>query len=315
MVGDDFDVRVLEPSPPGVQNAPFFADDPVDVAGADGPLIVPAGMPGGTVDWNEWLTDHPEAGPWVAERWLGGDRRLPERPAALATTREGLHRLAAYVIAPTRHAVTGKFGLRWTAGGFGTPFFGPDRQIRVEGGRLIDQVGNRVRSAPITNLRDAATFLGTAIDESTAAEHDTPPADDFDHDLGVDEDAATFLGHWFGMAFAGLELLRSDEETVDASRPQLWPGHFDPAIEVGDEDHRASYGASPGDASIPEPYLYVSVWWPDRLGLDTGDPFWDVTSFTGRLLPLSAFPEDEDPAIVAARFWSETRDRINQSGS
>ena len=35
-----------------------------------------------------------------------------------------------------------------------------------------------------------------------------------------------------------------------------------PAIEIGDENHRGSYGASPGDDAIPEPYLYVSVWWP-----------------------------------------------------
>ena len=112
------------------------------------------------------------------------------------------------------------------------------------------------------------------------------------------------------MAFAGLEALRADPKSVDPARPQLWPGHFDPAIEEGDEDHRGSYGASPGDHTIDEPYLYVSVWWPDRLDIDTDDPYWNAPSFTGSILKLSDFPADTDPVLVARDFWIETRDRL-----
>nr|MCH9804092.1 hypothetical protein [bacterium] len=65
----------------------------------------------------------------MTERWLGGVRSLPAAPASLVDTRVALHRLAAYVIAPVRHRANGKFGLRWTLGGFGTPFFGDNRQI------------------------------------------------------------------------------------------------------------------------------------------------------------------------------------------
>ncbi len=197
-------------------------------------------------------------------------------------------------------------------GGFGTPFFGDDRQIRIEGSTLLDQRSGSVHSAPITSLRAAADFLGTAIDPDIAAEHDSPALGDVDARLEIDETAVHFLGDWFGMAFVALEAVRADPLTVDPTRPQLWPGHFDPAIEAGDDDHRASYGASPGDRGIEEPYLSVSVWWPDRVGL-ADDPRWSAPSFTGRVLRLSDFAPG-DPAEVAAAFWTETRDLLEVPG-
>ncbi|MCP4084429.1 MAG: hypothetical protein GY745_05170 [Actinomycetia bacterium] len=312
LVGAAHNARVLEPSPPTVSNGPFFADDPVDTTQnrqPDTTLVVPAGMPG-ALSWTEWLDDHPEHTDWVTSRWLGGPRRLPPAPDTLVSTRQALHRLGAYVVAPVRHAANGKFGLRWTHGGFGTPFFGDNRQIRIEGSRLIDQLGSTTRVAPITSLSAAAEFLLTAIDPDTTAEHDSPPVGDADADLEIDEAASWFLGDWYGMAFAALELLRADQASVDASRPQLWPGHFDPAIEVGDEDHRSSYGASPGDDGIDEPYLYISIWWPDPIGVDATDPIWNAPSFTGAVLRLSDFPTDTDPVEVAANFWRSARDRL-----
>lgn len=271
-------------------------------------------MPGHS-DWNDILAERPEHADWVAQHWLGGERRMPDVPSKLTETRLALHRLAAYVIAPTRHSANGKFGLRYTHRGFGTPFFGLDRQVRVEGATLVDQRGDgTVRSAPITSLKAAADFLETAIDTETAAEHDSPEVGDVDADLEIDETAAHFLGHWFGMAFAALELVRSDPASVDPSRPQIWPGHFDPAIEVGDEDHRGSYGASPGDHGIDEPYLYLSIWYPDRIGIETvdghGTGVWNAPSFTGSVLTLSDFPSGRDPVEVAAEFWLTARDQL-----
>ncbi len=318
--------RVLEPSPPAVTAEPYFADDPVGVD-SDGEVtdntILPAGVTGSSRTWNDVVAHHPRLGSWAADRWLTADRRLAPFPdqATLATTRSALHRLAAYVIAPARHRANGKFGLRWTKDGFGTPFFphaGGDRQIRVEADGdqvlLIDQIGDTVRSTPITSLSEAAAFLHAEIDGETAAEHDSPPVGDPDTVLHIEPGAARFLGSWFAMALTGLESFRSRPDTVDPSRPQLWPGHFDPAIEAGTEATRASYGASPGDGANPEPYLYVSVWWPDRVALtDDADhpaPGIEAQGFTGRLLPLSHFPVDTDPAKVAARFWSETASAI-----
>lgn len=294
------DVGVFEPSPPAVADGPFFADDPV------------AGDAG--FSWSAWVGDDADRASWAAERWLAGPRRLPPVPAAntLIATRRSLHRLATYVIAPVRHAANGKFGLRFTLGGFGTPFFGADRQVRVEGGMLVDQLGDTVRSVPITTLAAAADFLGAAIDPETAAEHDSPPVGDPDEPLTVDADAARFLGGWYGMGFASLEALRADSASVDPSRPQLWPGHFDPAIEEGDEDHRTSYGASPGDDGIAEPYLYAGVWWADRLGLDDDRDTteWNAPTFVGRILKLSDFPADVDPVDTAVAFFTSARDAI-----
>ncbi len=323
----DGSARVLEPSPPAINSGPHRADDPVDRtvatgAGPDVELVLPSGLvdpdrdPSTIVDWDTWLAgqaDGADHADWLAERWLGGRRRLPTPPPTdvLVATRVALHRLAAYVIAPVRHQANGKFGLRWTLGGFGTPFFGRDRQVRVEGTRLIDQRGHEVRSMPIGSLSDAARLLDSDIDTETAAEHDSPDVGDVDAPLTVDAAAARLLGDWFGMAFAALEAVRADEASIDPSRPQLWPGHFDPAIEVGTDDTRASYGASPGDHSSDQPYLYASLWWPDRLDLDPDDPFWNASGFTGRILPLDGFPPDVDPAVVAAEFWRETRDRVH----
>lgn len=233
-------------------------------------------------------------------------------PPVLAGTRTALHRLAAYVVAPTRHAAVGRFGLRATPGGFGTPRFGEGRRVRVDGVTLIDERGSDTHVAPITSLAAAAAHLGSAIDAETAAEHDTPALGDIDADLGIDPSAAMWLADWFAMSFAALEQVRADAASVDPSIPQLWPGHFDPAIEEGDEDHRASYGASPGDDTIVEPYLYVSVWWPDRLGI-ADDPTWQTGTFVGRTLAVSAFPTGGDPVAVAADFWRSGRDALAAS--
>lgn len=311
LVGARFDARVLEPSPPADSDPPFFADDPVSLEwlreGAK--AVLPAGMRGG-IDWNEWLESNPRHSEWVADRWLGGNRSLPPLPSSLIETRISLHKLAMFVIAPARHSANGKFGLRYTKGGFGTPFFGDDRQIRVEGLDLVDQDGDDAQSEPITSLSAAAQFLGVLIDAETATESDSPAMGDPDAALDVDREASEFLGAWYGMAFAALELLRADDESIDPSRPQLWPGHFDPAVEVGDEAHRGSYGASPGDNAIEEPYLYSSVWFPDRTGVDKSDPFWNAPTFTGAVLRVSNFPADRDPVEIAAEFWRGARDRL-----
>lgn len=231
------------------------------------------------------------------------------QPDTLGATREALHRLSAYVIAPVRHAATGRFGLRSTPGGHGTPEF-EGRQIRVEGSELVDRIGGAERRQQISTLASAAEFLESAVDAETAAEHDSPEVGDVDEPLDVDAASSQYLGAWFEMAFEALRAVSADDESLDASEPQLWPGHFDAAIEVGDEEHRASYGASPGDKSIDEPYLYVSAWWPDKIGLDTTDVFWNAPNFAGSMLKLSEFPADADPIDVASNFWRESRDKL-----
>jgi hypothetical protein len=304
LVGDDLEPFVLEPSPPAVPTPPFAADDPLDLDRATGRRpLVPAGHPGHHT-WDDWLAEHPEHDAWVRERWLGGRRRLPDRPVeGYAESLRSLHRLGAYVIAPLRHATTGKFGLRYTHGGFGTPFFGDDRQVRVTGDTIVDQLGSQVRTIPITTLRAAADALGGEVSELTR-ESDGPAAGDVDEPLLVDARVTAYLGEWYAMATAALERLRATHP--EAGRPQLWPGHFDVALEVGEAPLRGSYGASPGDHAIDEPYLYVSVWDPTGAGIERGTGPWNATGFPGRELRLSQFPDDTDPVDVAWGFWTET---------
>lgn len=234
---------------------------------------------------------------------------LPPVPDTLIDTRLALHRLATYVIAPARYRSTERFGLRATDGGFGTPPF-DDRRIRVEGLDIIDERNGDAQRSPISSLANAAEFLDVEIDAETAAEHDSPELGDTAVDLGIDADASAWLGQWFGAAFEALATVAADDVSVDASEPQLWPGHFDPAIEMGDENHRASYGASPGDDAIAEPYLYVSAWWPDRLGIER-DETWDAEPFIGKQLRVSDFESGVDPVVQATRFWRETRDLLD----
>lgn len=235
---------------------------------------------------------------------------LPKPPETLAQTREALHRLAAYVIAPVRHRATGRFGLRSAPNGFGTPDF-DGRLVRVEGTELIDVAQGVERRHQISTLQAAAEFLGGSVDPETAAEHDSPAVGDVSEALSVDESASRLLGAWFEVSFAALERVAADETSIDASEAQLWPGHFDAAIEVGNEDHRASYGASPGDHSIDEPYLYLSIWYPDRIGVDASDAIWNAPAFTGSMLKLSDFPSDADPVAVAVDFWRSGRDALS----
>ena len=79
-----------------------------------------------------------------------------------------------------------------------------------------------------------------------------------DAPLAVDFNAARAVGEWFGFVTAVLEQLREEAGADDTpSRVQLWPEHFDIAVDLGPDGRRANYGGSPGDAGHPEPYLYV----------------------------------------------------------
>lgn len=235
---------------------------------------------------------------------------LSVTPDGLTPTRIGLHRLAAYVIAPVRYAATGRFGLRSTPGGFGTPRF-DGRRIRVDGADLIDEQDGNERRAPITTLADAAAFLGSGVDPETAAEYDSPPIGDLTTDLGVAAEASAYLGRYFEVAFVALHRVAADPESIDPSEPQLWPGHFDAAIEIGDEDHRASYGASPGDHTIEEPYLYLAAWYPDRLQIDFESGDWNGRGFSGSMLRVSEFDATRDPVEIAREFWAGARARLH----
>jgi hypothetical protein len=272
-----YDARVLEPSPPAVREPPWFADDPVgrEEAPSGPPRVCP--VAGCDLRWGDLLAEDPTLAGWCSERWLAAYRRLEAVPAGLADTREALHRLAEQVISPARQHANGKIGLRFTRGGFGTPFFAHDVQLRVAGDQLIVQTGERERSARITTVAQTAAYVGTELLPETIA--DPGPLD-------VDPEASSFLGHWFGFGASVLEELRAGAaDELEPSRVQLWPEHFDLSVELGAEREgsRAGYGVSPGDELHAEPYLYVVPWKEVPAG-----ELWQATAFRGAELSYAA---------------------------
>lgn len=291
---------VLEPSPPAVQDRPWFADDPVDPDGVEGVVVSPVGPDQG---WEELVVGDADLALFARDHSLVGPPSLPGPPSSLPTTRTSLTALAFYVLAPVRQAANGKIGLRWTKGGFGTPFFGDDRQVRVEADHLVVQERDTVRAEPISTLRAAGDLVGIVPHAPTGIEfHDAPSPVDPDEALDVDPDAVGFLDRWFGFSTLVLERLRHDAGSPDDARVQLWPEHFDPALELGDADAgtRASYGASPGDASSPLPYLYVSPWTAQS------GAFWSAP-FGGAALGLDELRRSSDPVGVALEFFGRGR--------
>jgi hypothetical protein len=296
--GGRYDARVLEPSPPAVNEGPFFADDPT--SGGD---LAPVERPG-SQSWDRLCRDAGDAelSAWCADRWLAAWRRLGPLPVSFADTAGALHGVAEHVVAPARHAVTGKIGLRFTRQGFGTPFFGNDRQVRMEGALLVIDEGVSSASHRLTTLLDAAQLAGVEPGQGTGVYQPSTPWDP-SVALHVDPEAAAALADWYGFCTAVLEQLRQDAS--DASRVQLWPEHFDIAVDFGDDSaaRRANFGGSPGDAGHEEPYLYVGPWQPQA------GTFWNE-SF-GASLSYRQLLAAEDQRGLALEFFAEA---IHQLG-
>lgn len=269
VAGDALFARVLEPSPsPAVLDAPWFADDPVREPSPDGRAVLgPVAGPDVALTWDAWLADHPGDTAWASARWLGARPSLPPPPSTWAPAqRRALHALAAEAVSPPRERVNGKIGLRWTLGGFGTPFFGHDQQqVRVDATGVVTQTGDDdVRVDPLPS--------------------------------GVDPDVVTWVGAFFGFAWSVLETLRGDLAAPDEVRVQLWPEHFDAALAA----EPATYGFSPGDQDVDEPYVYVSVWDADRVARSPG--VWNATHFPGAIVPAH-----EVVTVDAALAWLRAR--------
>jgi hypothetical protein len=314
--GGAYDVRVLEPSPPPVDEPPWFADDPVARGDAPSGRPVVSPVATGDVTWDDLCTDDPTLRDWCAARWLAAHRRLtaPSDPAALVATRCAWQALAEHVLAPARHAATGKIGLRFTRHGFGTPWFAtPDPvQLRVEGAELVRDTHTAERREPVTTVGAAARLAGRAPGPVPDLYEPTTPLEP-DTALAVDPAAAVLLGDWFGFGASVLEQLRADAAPPDApSRVQLWPEHFDLSVDAGDEaaGARGTFGASPGDDAHEEPYLYVTHW-----ADVSADPFWDDASFAGASFPLSALVAADDQVATALAFFRRGRAVLDRAGA
>jgi hypothetical protein len=226
----------------------------------------------GDLLWDDLARDDAELAAWCAERWLGAWRRLEAAPGGLVAARESLHRVAEDVLKPARERANGKIGLRYTHLGFGTPFFGDDEQLRVEGVELVF-------ASPAGERRDR---------------------------LDVDPAGAHCVAEWYAFAASVLEQLRAEAAPeLEPSRVQLWPEHFDMSVEMGSEaaGQRAGYGCSPGDEDHREPYVYV-VPWESSAAAGEG---WNASGFKGAELRYADLLTAPDQRALALQFL---RDRL-----
>ena len=202
--------------------------------------------------------------------------------SATSTTRDHLHRVAVHLLARARVEGAGRFSLRVTPGGFGTPDIGPDgRRVRVVGSHLVvesDAPGAAsARSTAIdgATLAGLAAFAGVELTAALDVGHDTPPLGDVDDPIALDTTAATEVTGWYQQVAVILDaVLTALPPAAAPTLPRLWPEHFDVAIEAqARPDLRVNLGGSPGDGSSDDPYLYVGPWTGDR----PGDPtFWNA---------------------------------------
>lgn len=190
-------------------------------------------------------------------------------PDRLATTRDGLHRVAEHVLAAARYAATGKIGLIPSPGGFRTPPLRADGGfLAVEGAGLVVGDAAGARRTALTTIRAAAEFAG--VTPGAPAQVYRPATSlDLDEPLMIDPDAARMLAAWYQLGAQAMSRFAAEISGDKPSAVVLWPEHFD----VGMTAAAINYGASPGDDHVPDPYLYVGP----HDGPPPGDPvFWNA---------------------------------------
>jgi hypothetical protein len=208
-----------------------------------------------------------------------------------AETRESLHALAEHVLAAARYHAIGRIGLQVVPGGFAPAPFDDHRTIGVDETELVVRADGQERCTLISRLRAAGEFADVEPGAPSNVYEPATPCN-LDAPLMVDVDAARRMADWYALGDAALRRLTLDIADDQPSDVTLWPEHFDAAIRAGE----VNYGASPGDAQVPEPYLYIG---PTALDLAAkGDSFWNQ--------PFGATMTWEDVRSVenaVAFFW------------
>ena len=271
-LGGDYEARVLEPSPPAVTDPPY-ADDPVDPGEVpEGRELVSPVHNRGDHTWDEIAAQDPDIAPWCADRWLGAWKRLEPLPPSFAETRVALHKIAEGVVALER--------------------LPPER----------DRPALHARRLRHAVLRQGRSRLPGPRRARRARPPDRPRGERTSRSPAWRSPPPRALGDFYGLACSVLEQLRADEADGDPSLVQLWPEHFDIAIDLGSDaaGQRATYGASPGDDDHHEPYLYVSPWTREVSG-----ELWNATGFKGAELGYSELIAADDQRRAALDFMRE----------
>lgn len=227
---------------------------------------------------------------------------LPPIPPSLAHTREALHQLAYFVLAPARYRRTGRMGLVPTQGGFGTPDL-DGRVLRVAGDLLVDERVDTVATATVGSIGEAARFFGEPyVERWFEGFGDELPPWPPEQEVGLDEEASLFVGSLYSFGSQVIDRLAT-EVPGGITEVWIWPEHFDLATEAGDEASggKASFGVSPGDHAHDAPYFYVSAWGE----IDRGNPFWNDPAFNGASMGYEAAAAADDPIAAVLEFMLE----------
>ena len=229
-------------------------------------------------------------------------RPLAPLPAGFTETMHGLKLVAEHLLQPKRRLESGRGFLGFTPGGFGSlPWergeaSGEPGSVRVEGIELVSESAGAESRTSLEDLQGAAALLG--IDPEDPALDATP---------SLDPDAAAALADWNAFGTVVLGELLAGGSVEDPEPIRLWPEHFDVATVVGSEaaGTRCNLGASPGDESHPEPYLYVGPW-----DATVSGELWNATGFTGAELTHAELLEAPDQLAAASEFIAVRLDSL-----
>jgi hypothetical protein len=219
-------------------------------------------------------------------------------PDSFPSTRLAAHAVAEHVLCPARYAAARRVGLAPASDGIVTPEItldsGEHRVVGLRGSDLVDTVDGRERRTPVTTLRAAGEFLGVAPGAPPLWTATTPL--DLDAELELDVSSMSALAAWFGTVADALTRFAPDSEQT------LWPEHFDLAINLSVGAGEATFGGSPGDDDVPEPYAYVVP--PADPVPDRDLTFWNARF--GAMLPHASVTSGAD----VAAFFDEARRRL-----
>jgi len=228
---------------------------------------------------------------------------LTPLPSGYDHDRLEIQRVATHVLARARFVATGRFGLRVTPTGIGTPAFGPDGDIlRISGDHVVrerqrDGVGRaETLSVAGRSLGELAAFVDVDVAEPLDVGQGTVPIGDVSAPISIQPEAFVSLLSWFRLGATVLDLVLPS--VSEPSVIQLWPEHFDVGFDAAVALGRVNLGASAGDADHPEPYLYLGPWGVERPG---DSRYWNAPF--GARLPHAELRAAEHPVDAAAAFF------------
>ncbi len=237
---------------------------------------------------------------------------LEPLPRTFAPTRDSIQRVVVHVVARRRHELSGRFGLRPGAASLQSPLAGPnDEVVRITpAGLVVERRGDggwfgSTMAWSGSTLGSAATFVTVDLDAPFSVGDDTPPVGDRAVALDVDPVSVSCLVDWYMFGQRVLDRVLADVGDRSPTVAQVWPEHFDLGCDVAGGSSRVNLGASPGDGTHADPYLYLGPWGPERPG---DSAYWNAPF--GAVLGYEDLRRSSEPVTTATDFFVAGLDRF-----